>query len=225
MLSFEEKIAGMVGIILLLSFINAFVFYFHSNTTNKHSEITKDPIDVYIYKITNHYETHSKEEKSEEQIFEELEKQDERKEGEIVKQLVNQHNYMFEYTPIGYVIMKYNNEINGFEYYANRSLPYRLLEALAKKFVMIFGCKKLYKHMKHEVKKTETQKKIQHKTYAKLKPIQKEKIEKIMNIYHFKGKTNEFNFLQSCKLDKVGKDNQIEFSYSDFKRKNTKNKK
>ena len=219
MLSFEEKTLGMVGIIIFLSFINAFFVYFYSKPS-KHPEITKDPIDIYIKKITSRYETHCKKEKNEE-----LEKQDQRKEGEIEKQLVNPYNYMFEYTPLGYVTMKYNSEINGFEYYANRSLPYRLLEALGKKFVMLFGCKKLYKQMKHEVKKTETQKKIQHKTYAKLKPIQKEKIEKTMNIYYFKGKTNEFNFLQSRKVDNITKDKQIEFSYSDFKRKNAKNKK
>jgi len=215
MISDSEKIITAMSLILFLSFINVFVYHFYSKTT-KHPEITRDPIDVYIDKITNRYETHNKEE---------VENQGEQINEELEKQSVNPYNYMFEYTPLGYVTMKYNSEINSFEYYANRSLPYRLLEALAKKFVMLFGCKTLYKHMKHEVKKTETQKKIQHKTYAKLKPIQKEKIEKIMNIYHFKGKTNEFNFLQSRKLDKVGKDNQIEFSYSDFKRKNTKNKK
>ena len=70
-----------------------------------------------------------------------------------------------------------------------------------------------------------TKHKTQHKSYAKLKPIQKEKIEKTMNTYHFKGKTNEFIFLQHHKIDNVKKDNQIEFSYSDFKRKNAKNKK
>jgi hypothetical protein len=213
MLSFEEKIAGMVGIILFLSFINAFVYNFYSKTANKIPKVTSDPIDIYINKITKRYEIHSKEE-SEEQINDEVE-----------KQIVNEKNYMFEHTPLGYVIMKYNNEINSFEYYSNRSLPYRLLEALSKKFVMLFGCKTLYKHMKHKVKKIETQHKTQHKSYAKLKPIQKEKIEKTMNTYHFKGKTNEFNFLQSRKIDNVKKDNQIEFSYSDFKRKNAKNKK
>ena len=203
----------MVGIILFLSFINAFVYNFYSKTANKIPKVTSDPIDIYINKITKRYEIHSKEE-SEEQINDEVE-----------KQIVNEKNFMFEYTPLGYVIMKYNNEINSFEYYANRSLPYRLLEALGQKFVMLFGCKTLYKHMKYEVKKTETQQKKQQKTYAKLKPTQKEKIEKTMNIYHFKGKTNEFNFLQSRKFDDVKKDNQIEFSYSDFKRKNAKNKK
>ena len=65
---------------------------------------------------------------------------------------------MFENTPLGYVIMNYNNEKQGFEYYSNRSLPYRLLEALSKKFVMVFGCKELYKIMKSETKKTEMQK-------------------------------------------------------------------
>ena len=55
--------------------------------------------------------------------------------------------------------------------------------------------------------------------------MQKEKIEKTMNMYYYKGKINEFIFLQYPKLDNVKKDNRIEFSYSDFKKKNAKNKK
>jgi len=206
----EEKIAGMFGILLFLSFINAFGYYFNSKTTNKIPKVTSDPIDIYINKITKRYEIHTKEE-SEEQINDEVE-----------KQIVNEKNYMFEHTPLGYVIMKYNNEINSFEYYSNRSLPYRLLEALSKKFVMLFGCKKLYKHMKNEIKKIETHHKTQHKSYAKLKPVQKEKIEKTMNTYHLKGKTNEFIFLQPSNISNAKENIDKPLTYSDFKRKNCK---
>ena len=219
MITIDEKIVGMFGILLFLSFINAFAYYFNSEVTKEKDTKISDPIDVYINKITKRYELEMQEQNGV-QTTNEIEKQDEQ-----TKQIVNEQNFMFEYTPLGYVIMKYNNEINSFEYYANRSLPYRLLEALSKKFVMLFGCKKLYKHMKNEIKKIETHHKTQHKSYAKLKPVQKEKIEKTMNTYHLKGKTNEFIFLQSRKVDNITKDKQIEFSYSDFKRKNAKNKK
>ena len=219
MITIDEKIVGMFGILLFLSFINAFAYYFNSEVTKEKDTKISDPIDVYINKITKRYELEMQEQNGV-QTTNEIEKKDEQ-----TKQIVNEQNFMFEYTPLGYVIMKYNNGINSFEYYANRSLPYRLLEALSKKFVMLFGCKKLYKHMKNEIKKIETQHKTQHKSYAKLKPVQKEKIEKTMNTYHLKGKTNEFIFLQSRKVDNITKDKQIEFSYSDFKRKNAKNKK
>ena len=216
MLSFEEKIAGMVGIILFLSFINAFAYYFNSEVTKEKDTKISDPIDVYINKITKRYELEMQEQNGV-QTTNEIEKQDEQ-----TKQIVNEQNFMFEYTPLGYVIMKYNNGINSFEYYANRSLPYRLLEALSKKFVMLFGCKKIYKHMKNEIKKIETHHKTQHKSYAKLKPVQKEKIEKTMNTYHLKGKTNEFIFLQPSNISNAKENIDKPLTYSDFKRKNCK---
>ena len=147
MISNEEKIVAMVVLLLFLSLINTIVFCFEKKTDDGNEEKTSDPIEIYINKITKRYEMHNKEE-SEEQ-----------KKDETEKQLVNKHNYIMEYTPLGYVIMNYSNDKQGFEYYSNRSLPYRLLEALSKKFVMVFGCKELYKIMKNETKKTEMQKK------------------------------------------------------------------
>lgn len=220
MITIDEKIVGMFGILLFLSFINAFAYYFNSEVTKEKDTKISDPIDVYINKITKRYELEMQEQNGV-QTTNEIEKCDEKKD-EQTKQIVNEQNFMFEYTPLGYVIMKYNNEINSFEYYANRSLPYRLLEALSKKFVMLFGCKTLYKHMKHKVKKIETQHKTQHKSYAKLKPIQKEKIEKTMNTYHFKGKTNEFIFLQPSNISNAKENIDKPLTYSDFKRKNCK---
>lgn len=214
MISDSEKIICIIGLIVFLSFINTIILYFETKTDDEKDAIISDPIEAYINKITKRYEMHMVDKNEEE-------KQCEQKE----KQIVNEKNYMFENTPLGYVIMNYNNEKQGFEYYSNRSLPYRLLEALSKKFVMVFGCKELYKIMKSETKKTEMQKKIQHKSYAKLKPIQKEKIEKTMNMYYYKGKTSEFIFLKSHNFSKANENYEKPFSYSDFKRKNTKNKK
>ena len=222
MISNEEKIVGMLMLLLFLSLINTIVFYFEPKTHDGKDEKISDPIEIYINKITNRYEmhmVHENEEESEEQTNNHLESNNEQKKDETEKQLVNEHNYMLEYTPVGYVIMKYSNEKQGFEYYSNRSLPYRLLEALSKKFVMVFGCKELYKIMKNETKKTETQKKMQHKSYAKLKPVQKEKIEKTMNVYHYKGKTNEFIFLKTDNFSKTKDNHEKPLSYSDFKRK------
>ena len=216
-LSDSEKIICIIGLIVFLSFINTIILYFGTKISEENNKIISDPIEGYINKITKRYEMHM--------VNENEEESDEKKENEIETHIANENNYMFENTPLGYIIMNYNNEKQGFEYYSNRSLPYRLLEALSKKFVMVFGCKELYKIMKSETKKTEMQKKIQHKAYAKLKPMQKEKIEKTMNMYYYKGKINEFIFLQYPKLDNVKKDNRIEFSYSDFKKKNAKNKK
>ena len=221
MISNEEKIVGMLMLLLFLSLINTIDFYFEKKTDDGNEEKISDPIEIYINKITKRYKMHNKEE-SEEQTNKEIENQDEQKKDETEKQIVNEQNYMFEYTPLGYVIMNYSNDKQGFEYYSNRNLPYRLLEALSKKFVMLFGCNDLYKIMKNEVKKTDIQKKMPHKSYAKLKPVQKEKIEKTMNVYHYKGKTNEFIFLKSDNFSKTKDIHEKPLSYSDFKRKISK---
>ena len=47
-------------------------------------------------------------------------------------------------TPKGVVYMRYNNENEGFEYWADKNIDYKYLETVARKYVKIFQCKDLY---------------------------------------------------------------------------------
>ena len=54
--------------------------------------------------------------------------------------------YITEHTPDGYVIMRYNKEEEGFEYWCNNSsIKYTYLEVVSRKYVDTFLCKNLYK--------------------------------------------------------------------------------
>jgi hypothetical protein len=62
------------------------------------------------------------------------------------------NNYILEFTPLGNVYMRYNNQKKSFEYYSNNSIPYRYLEAIGRKYVMTFGCKSLFVDLEEELK-------------------------------------------------------------------------
>lgn len=58
---------------------------------------------------------------------------------------VNEHSYVLEYTPHGIVIMKYNYDSDGFQYWANyKQIPYTMLETVARKYITLYCCKELY---------------------------------------------------------------------------------
>ena len=62
------------------------------------------------------------------------------------------NNYILEFTPLGNVYMRYNNQKKSFEYYSNNSIPYRYLEAIGRKYVMTFRCKPLFVDLEEELK-------------------------------------------------------------------------
>lgn len=62
---------------------------------------------------------------------------------------------LFETTPAGNVIMKYNAKKEVFEYYSDCTVPYRYLDTACRKYALTFGCKPLYIDMNDEVKASE----------------------------------------------------------------------
>lgn len=75
--------------------------------------------------------------------------------------IINKHlenlinNYIIEYTPLGNVIMRYNNLKGSFEYFSNSSIPYRYLEPIGRKYVITYKCKPLFIDLEEELKKAE----------------------------------------------------------------------
>ena len=47
-------------------------------------------------------------------------------------------------TPDGLVYMRYTKEEEGFEYWSDKTITYKYLETVARKYVTVFSCKKLY---------------------------------------------------------------------------------
>lgn len=70
-------------------------------------------------------------------------------------------NYVIEHTPLGNVLMFYNHDKLAFEYYSDLTIPYRYLETVARKYVLMHNYRPLYIDMQDELK--EYEKKMEEK--------------------------------------------------------------
>lgn len=140
--------------------------------------------------------------------------------------------YVSEHTPEGYVIMRYNNEEEGFEYWCdNTSIKYNYLEVVSRKYVDKLLCKNLYKdRMKKEEEPEEKEEELEEKEEEEetddifVKPkISKENNKrkeerKVSNVegnkYIRKGKINE---LKIFKIEKKKKEPKKKMSFYDYK--------
>lgn len=80
-----------------------------------------------------------------------------------------QNNFIIEKTPLGNVLMFYNNSKKAFEYYSDNSMPYRFLEVVCRRYVLTFKCRHLYVDMKDELRKTEIKLEMKEKNDVILK--------------------------------------------------------
>ena len=65
------------------------------------------------------------------------------------------NNIIMEKTPLGNVVMFYNNSRSSFEYYSDSTIPYRYLEVLGRKYVITYNCKRVYVDMSKELEEAE----------------------------------------------------------------------
>ena len=78
------------------------------------------------------------------------------------------NSFIMEKTPLGNVLMLYNNKRGSFEFYSDNTIPYRYLEPVSRKYVKTFGCRPIYCDMEEELKNYE----------KKLEETEREKEEK-----------------------------------------------
>jgi hypothetical protein len=83
------------------------------------------------------------------------------------------NSFVMEKTPLGNVLMLYNNKRGSFEYYSDNTIPYRYLEPVTRKYVKTFGCRPIYCDMEEELKNYE--KKLEEKEKEEK---EKEELEK-----------------------------------------------
>ena len=57
---------------------------------------------------------------------------------------LNNNSFVMENTPHGLVIMKYDDDEEGFIYWSNKNINYVYLETVARKFTKLYKCKNLY---------------------------------------------------------------------------------
>ena len=76
------------------------------------------------------------------------------------------NNVIMENTPLGNVIMMYDNNRETFNFYSDNMIPYRYLETVARKYVITYNCRPLYIDMEEELK-TYEKKMLEHEENEK----------------------------------------------------------
>ena len=90
-------------------------------------------------------------------------------------------NFIIEYTPLGNVIMTYNNKKEVFDYYSDNIIPYRFLETVLRKYVITNNCRPLYIDMEDELKQCDDKLKLIDENNAAQPVI--ENVEKKKNVF------------------------------------------
>ena len=83
------------------------------------------------------------------------------------------NSFVMEKTPLGNVLMLYNNKRGSFEFYSDNTIPYRYLEPVSRKYVKMFDCRPIYFDMEEELNNYE--KKLEEKRISEEKRILDEK--------------------------------------------------
>lgn len=156
-------------------------------------------------------------------------------------------NIIIEKTPKGNVLMYYDFEKESFIYYCDtKDISYLHLETIARKYAIQYNCKKIVVDIKKELEEAKKEKpkeeivsnKIndKEKLFASFKNYNRKGtggaktinkkfiIRQNANRYSYRGKLNEYNYLQSEYYKKEKKDNTEILDFASFKRLQEKNK-
>jgi hypothetical protein len=86
------------------------------------------------------------------------------------------NSFVMENTPQGNVVMFWDVKRDTFSYYADHLIPYRFLEVVGRKYVLMNDCRKLFVDMEEEIKTAE--KKLEEKKKQKEEEEEKQKQNK-----------------------------------------------
>jgi len=152
------------------------------------------------------------------------------------------NSFIMEMTPHGNVIMFWNQKNEVFSYYSDGTMPYRFLEVVARKYVIMNDCKDLYYVMEEQLKEVilETISKKKEDTpsvFAKLKNYNHSSIDSVTkssqqnSISKTNYKPNSISKPNVVKKNVVLKENSNHYScmgrivnFNFLKRDNPKNK-
>ena len=129
--------------------------------------------------FTSSYEMEEEEDYEEENIIEKYEDKYKNKLETLEKtetsiDRLNQlkNSFIIETTPYGNVLMFWDQNRRSFTYYSDKTMPYRFLEVVARKYVIMNQCKDIYYIMENEMKTIRVEPKKKTETsnvFAKLK--------------------------------------------------------
>jgi hypothetical protein len=130
---------------------------------------------------------------------------------------------VMETTPNGNVLMYWDNNRSSFIYYSDTSIPYRYLEVVARKYVIMNNCREIYFIMEEQLKPLKkeeiVEKKEEKNVFAKLKSYNQSSILDTKNIAPKKQNQNiqlpriQINQKETDKNEILLKENANRYSY------------
>ena len=133
------------------------------------------------------------------------------------------NSFVMETTPNGNVLMFWDNERASFTYYSDTSIPYRYLEVVARKYVIMNNCREIYYIMEEQLKPLKkeeiVEKKEEKNVFAKLKSYNQSSIMDTKNIPQKKQNQNistrlpTINIKKEYKNEILLKENANRYSY------------
>ena len=173
---------------LALLFLFFFSFYFFEQNPIKIEEEVKEEKKEVVKEIERYENKYL--EKSKKIVKKQLT-------NEQLKKLTT--SLLLEKTPLGNVLMFYNNDKESFCYYSDHNIPYYFLETIARKYIIMFDCAILYVFLDEEIQKLkEEEKKEEEEEEKEEKEEEKEEERKYCVFAKFK-KYNKGNSIQSTK--------------------------
>jgi len=139
---------SLCGSVLFASFVYLNILYTPLDTKKIDTVKDKTPTEQYVEKYKTQFHNSFKEDKFNQNI--EPEFYDNKQYNQIVESNNNslekywKQRILFENTPCGNVIMFYDAYKLSFTYYADKNIPYTILNAVAMKYVLTFFCRDFF---------------------------------------------------------------------------------
>jgi hypothetical protein len=138
------------------------------------------------------------------------------------------NSYLMESTPVGNIVMYYDKKKEAFLYYSDSVVPFRYLEPVGRKYVIMFQCKDLFQDNNTQTSDSKTTQQEDNKPMKTRdiinsirNPQQKKVIlvEKKTNRYTCMGRYSNFKIIKTVHKNIV--DKNYSMTFSDFKKMTT----
>jgi len=121
-----------------------------------------------------------------------------------------------EVTPEGHVYLTYDEQSNTFFYWSKKSISYKYLDVVARKYVIVYDCKEVYVNLFKEIIKSSLKEKEEKEEkegpYVKFKSYTPKK-----NYRPLKERVNQYKYLGKWEIPKTVNPYK-KSSYSDYKK-------
>jgi hypothetical protein len=111
---------------------------------------------------------------------------------------------VFEHTPLGNVVMIYDNVRETFKYYSDNTIPYRYLEVVSRKYVKQFHCRPIFVDMEEEIHLAEAKRDSEKQAKEAKEELDRKRKEDNSKSLPVEEKKSVFTKFKSYNKDSIG---------------------